>query len=168
MAEIKMMISPHAGEAKVVLETIRGVRAQIPRLTTVGLAEGRRLSARIGVPDDFVESVSVLVETSARLAQAAEVNATTLRDSYGYALAYEPVVQELLALAAIMAHTIRVQKAEAAAAALDVYAIAQRVSKQKGAAELIPHVKDMANKLHKKRTRKPVAEPDVIPVPQVK
>lgn len=160
--EIKMMTSPHAVEAKVLLEKIRALRAEIPRFTTAAPQDGRTLSARTAVPDNFMESASVLVQTSARMADAVGTDATTLRDSYAYAIAYEPVVQELAALTKFVAQSIRVHRGEAAAAALDVYAIARRLSKQKNGAELLPHVEDMGRKL-KKRTRKANSNPAPAP-----
>jgi len=160
--EIKMMTSPHADEAKILLEKIRAFRAEIPRFTTDVPADGRTLSARTGVPDNFMESASVLVQGSARMATAAGIDATRLRDSYEYAISYEPVVQELAALTRFVAQSIRVQRGEAAGAALDVYAIARRLSKQKNGAELRPHVEDMGRKL-KKRTRKANSNPASAP-----
>ena len=164
MSEVKMVVSPHAEGAKAILEKIRALRTEIPRLTTEGLNEGRKLASRAAVSDEFMESVSVHIQVTPHLEATVGTDATTLRDSYGYAIAYEPVVQELLALAAIMANTIRVQRADAGAAALTAYAITTRLSKDKGGAELIPHVKDMRNKLHRKRARKASSDP-VVPAP---
>ncbi len=171
MKEMKMVVSPHADEAKLILEKIRALRAEIPRLTTEGLEDGRKLVSRARVPDDFMESVSVLIENTAHLEATVGTDAITLRDSYGFAIAYEPVVQELLALANIVTNTIRVQRANAGASALTAYAITRRLSRDKGGAELIPHVKDMRNKLHRKRARKASSDPvnpAPVPVPPVK
>jgi hypothetical protein len=165
MSEVKMAVSPHADEAKVVLDKIRALRSEIPRLTTEGLAaDGRRLTARARVSDDVLEAISVQLESNPELEQVVRTDATTLRDSYGYAIAYEPVVQELLALAAILTNTIRTQRAKAGAAALTTYAITTRLSKDEGGEKLVPHVKDMRNKLHKKRARKASSDP-VKPAP---
>jgi hypothetical protein len=45
-----------------------------------------------------------------------------------------------------------------------LYAIAQRISKQKGGADLIPYVDDMRRKLHRTRSRKAAAESAPAPV----
>lgn len=164
MSERTLLPSPHAEGARNLIEKIRALRAEIPRLTLI-LAEddGRRLSARTGVPDSVLESASVAIQTSPRLESVAGMDAATLRDSYGFAIAYDPVVVELLSLARTVAHSIRLERAQAAAAALDVYAVAQRLSRQKDGAELLPHVEDMRRKLNKNRTRKSNSNPDPAP-----
>ena len=159
MAEITPMPSPHAEAAKALLDKIRALRADIPRITTVGLGDDRQLNGQNGVPDSFIESASVAIQVSPRLEQVAGADASTLRDAFGFALAYEAVVQELRALARVMAHTIRSQRAEAAASARDVYAIARRLSGQRDGAELVPYVDDMRRKLNARRTRRTTSEP---------
>lgn len=166
MADKKIMALPHSDEAKVFLDKIRALRDELPRLNTTDATDGRTLSALTRVPDAFLESASVLVQTSPRMENAVGVNAITLRDSYGYSLAYGPVVQELYAVGDFLAHSIRLERAAAAASALDVYAVAARLSKQAGGAELKPHVDDMRSKLGKKRVRKAdVALPPAAAVP---
>ena len=163
MSETKLMTSPHADGARVLLEKIRALRSEIPRFTVTAVADSRRLNGQSGVPDRFMESASVAVQGSPRLEQAAGVDASTLRDSYGYAISYDAVVQELFSLARAVAASIRVQRAEAALSALDVYAIARRLSRQKDGAELIPYVEDMRKKLNKGRPRKSNSNPDPAP-----
>jgi hypothetical protein len=164
MSDKNLMPSPHAEGARILVEKIRALRAEIPRLVTI-LAEddARRLSARAGVPDSVLESASVAVEASPRLEGVIGVDATTLRDSYGFAISYDAVVTELESLTRTVAHSIRVERAQAAAAALDIYAVARRLSRQKGGAELLPHVEDMRRKLNKGRSRKSNSNPDPAP-----
>ena len=159
MAEITPMPSPHAEGAKALLDKIRALGAEIPRFTGPSAIDGRRLANLLSVTDAFMESAGVAVQKSSRLQQAGGVDAATLRDSFGFAISYDAVVVELLALAQAVASSIRAQRAEAAASALDVYAIAQRLSRSKDGAELRPHVEDMRKKLNRRRTRKPTAEP---------
>jgi hypothetical protein len=164
MSDNTLLPSPHAEGAHALLEKIRALRAELPRLTTI-LAEddGRRLSARAGVPDSALESASVAIQASPRLETVAGIDAATLRDSYGFAISYDAAVVELEALARTFAHSIRVQRARAAAIALDVYAVAQRLSRQTDGAELIPYVEDMRKKFNKNRTRKSTSNPDPAP-----
>jgi hypothetical protein len=159
-----LMPSPHAEGARNLIEKIRALRAEIPRLTLIlAQDDGRRLSARNSVPDSVIESASVAVQTSPRLENVAGMDATTLRDSYGFAISYDAVVMELESLTRTVAHSIRLERAQAAAAALDVYAVARRLSRQKDGAELLPHVEDMRKKLNKGRTRKSNSNPDPAP-----
>lgn len=81
-------------------------------------------------------------------------------------------MQELLALAKFVAHTIRQQRVAASVAALDVYSLAKRMSKRKDGAELKPFVDDMRNKLRKRAARKTTSDPvpaqaPVLPAPPV-
>lgn len=155
--------SQHTESAKAFMEKIRAIGAEFPRFTLEGLGNARAQNGG-AVPEKFVESASVAVQKSIRLEQAGGVDATTLRDAYAYVIAFEPVVQELLALAQFVANTIRVQRNEAGLCALDVYNLAKRMSKRKDGAELIPFVEDMRVKLGKKgRPRK--AESETAPAP---
>lgn len=156
--------SPHAEGAKALLDKLRAFRTEIPRFVPDNPDEVRRLTAKASVPDVFLESASVAIQLSPRLEQAAgPAEASTLRDAFGYAISYDAVVQELFSLARSMRHTIRVARAEAGASALDVYAVAQRLSMQKDGAELRPHVEDMRRKLAK-RKRRTNGEPAPAPV----
>jgi hypothetical protein len=154
-----LLVSPHADEAKVLLDKIRALRLEIPRLVPEVPSQNRKL-VNAGVPDPFIESASVAVQSSVRLEQASGVDAVAMRDSFGFALAYDAVVKELQALARSMAYTIRVQRAEAALNAFDVYAFAQRLSGQKDGLELLPHVENMKKKLnHTRQARKASKKP---------
>jgi len=155
--------SPHAESARVLIEKIRALRTEIPNFTT-DLIDGRALTGGM-VPERFLESTSVAIQNNVRLAQAAGTDATTLRDAYAYALAYDPVVQELIALAQFVAHSVRVQRNAAGICALDVYNTSKRLSSRKDFVELKPFVDDMREKLKKgARSRKP-GLPSVTPAP---
>ena len=146
--------SPHAEAAKALIEKIRALRDEIPRLTTEGLGDNRAMNGG-AVPEKFVESASAAVQKSIRLEQAGGADATTLRDAWAYAISYDPVVQELVATARFLAHSIRLQRNAAAMCALDVYLLAKRISERKDGAELKPFVDDMRRKLNKSgRSRK--------------
>lgn len=162
MTDAVIAPNPHAEPAKALLDKIRALRAEIPRFRVELPEEKIRMAGVASVPDPFLESASVTVERSERLEVAANSNAPTLRDAFAYSLAYDAVVQELGALQRDMAHTIRFERARAALSALDIYAIARRMAKQKDGAELIPHVQDMRRKLkrgRRKATSQPAPDP---------
>jgi len=159
MADEVIVPGPHAEGAKALLGEIRALYAKIPRLAIEGPDEPRKLASKSSVPDGFVESAGVSIDRSKRLEAAAATDATTLRDSYGFALAYDAAVLEAFAFARAMAHTIRVQRAKAGESALDIYSIAQRLAKRKDGAELVPHVEDMRRKLKRGMKRKTTSEP---------
>lgn len=154
--------SPHAESARLLIEKIRALRADVPNFAT-DLVDGRSLAAG-QVPDKFLESTSAGMQNNERLEQASGTDATTLRNAYAYALAYDPVVQELIALAQFVAHSVRVQRNAAGICALDVYNTAKRLSQREDFAELKPLVEDMRQKL-KKGGRPRKAKADEPPVP---
>lgn len=167
------VISPHVETAKTLLEKIRALRADVPRFTPHVPSEMPKILQKSIVPDDALEAASVAVQTFPRLEEATKADATTLRDAYGVALAYDPVVKELFAFARAVAYTIRVQRAEAGESALDIYAAATRFSKKKDGAEFIPYVNDMKAKLARlRRPRKaplsPAPAPDATTAPSKK
>jgi hypothetical protein len=165
MTEITINPNPHVEAANALLEKIRALRADVPGFITEAPARERiRITRRASVPTDFLESASVVVRRSARLETAAGSDAARVRDSYAYSLAYEAVIQELNAFSRSVRYTIRVRRAEAGGSALDVFAVARRLAKQKDGAELIPHVEDMQRKLKRKRTRKTTSDPVPAPV----
>ena len=155
---------PHAEAARELLEKIRALQAEVPRLTPVAPASTRRLVATARLSDVGIETATVALERSERLAIAVNADAATVRDSYSYAIAYGPIVKELLALARMVAHTVRVERAFAGAAALDIYAMASRMSRQEDGAEFVPFVEDMRNMLKNKKGRKTNSSPDSAPL----
>lgn len=163
MAEEIIVPNPHVEGAKALLEDIRALYAKIPRLAVELPNEPQRLAAAASVSDAFVESAGATVDRSKRVEAIAAADAATLRDSFSFALAYEPVVVEAFAFARAMAHTIRVQRANAGTSALDIYSISGRLAKRKDGAELAPHVQDMRRKLKRGRKRKATSEPAPVP-----
>ena len=80
-------------------------------------------------------------------------------------------MQEFLAAARFLAHSIRVRRDEAGKCALDVYSLTKRISERKGGDELKPFAEDMRRKLKKSgRARKASSDPvkpAPVPVPPV-
>lgn len=157
-------LSPHAEAARLLLEKIRVLQDEFPRVAPVAPALTRSLIARAKLAEKGIEATTVEIERSPRLATAAAADAPSLRDSYAYAIAYEPVVQELLAVARTITHTIRVERARTGAVALDVYAIASRLSKQEDGAEFLPYVETIREMLKPKKSRKTNSSPDSAPL----
>lgn len=156
--------SPHAEAARVFLEKLRDLQQEFPRLAPIEPEKTRSLSARMRLPDEGVEAATVEIERSPRLGVAAAADAASLRDAYTYALAYRAVEKELLAMARRVKHTIRVERARAGAAALDIYALATRLSKQEDGAEFLPFVEDVRQMLKHKKGRKTNSSPDSAPL----
>jgi hypothetical protein len=163
MSEEVIVPGSHVEGAKSLLAEIRALYAKVPRLATEGPKEAQKLAFSASVPDVFIESAGASIDSSKRLETTAATDAATLRDSFGFALAYDPVVVEAYAFARAVEHTIRVQRATAGDSALDIYAVAQRLAKRKNGAEFVPHVEDMRRKLKRGRKRKTTSEPAPVP-----
>jgi hypothetical protein len=165
MANEPTVLSLHTQAAEALRDKIRALRADVPGFVHEVPDTRRRRIQQFSVPDAFLESSGVSVTTFVRLEQAVGMDAEKLREAFSYALAYDSVVKEAFAFARSVAHTIMLQRADAGAYALDIYAIATRLSKQKDGAELIPYVEDMKAKLAKhKRSRKTTTNPSPAPV----
>jgi hypothetical protein len=158
------VLSPHAEAARVLLEKIRALQSEFPRVAPIEPKKTRRLVSQARLPEEGIEAATVEIERSPRLATAASADAPSLRDSYGYALAFGPVIKEMLAVARTGMHTIRVERARAGAAALDIYAIATRLSKQEDGAEFLPFVETIRQMLKHKKGRKTNSSPDSAPL----
>ncbi|HYK00562.1 MAG TPA: hypothetical protein VE974_02315 [Thermoanaerobaculia bacterium] len=156
--------APHADAARVLLEKIRSLQLEVPRMTTLAPEQTQRLSAAGRLPDVAIESATVQIERSSRLAIAANADAPSVRDAYAYSLAFGQVPKELRALARMIEHSVRVERARAGLAALDIYAHARRMSEREDGAELIPFVEDMKQILKKRKARKTNSSPDSAPL----
>jgi len=165
MSEKTLLPSAHADGAKALLEKIRALRAEVPRYTTPPTLDGRSLSTLLGVSDAAIEAAGVMVETFERLASTVNTDGKSLRDSYSFSRSYEAIIQELHALTRAVWYSVRIERAEAARLARDVFKHARLMSKRKDGAELLPYVEDMRKKLLHKRTRKTTSNP--VPAPEV-
>jgi len=166
---IQVTPSPHAEGATALIEKIRALRADVPRFVLDVPKEPQSLASRSSLTDQFLESASASSRKSPRLEAAAGTDATTLRDSFAFALAYEAALTEAKAFTRSLAHTIRVARASAGESALDIYAMAQRLAKRKDGVELVPHVEDMRRKLkrgRRKTTLEPVPDTSVNTTPK--
>src|SRR5689334_11067238 len=98
--------SPHVEAAQALIDKIRAMRNDIPRFAIDGLADGRSQTAGL-VPDRFIESASSALENHPVLVRQERPDGPSMRDAYAYAMAYDPVVQELKALTQFLEHSIR-------------------------------------------------------------
>jgi hypothetical protein len=163
MKTINPASSPHAEAAKVLIDKIRSLREEIPRFVPEEKSLTPVLARRGRVPDVGLELASVAIQRSPRLEIAAGSDAASLRDSFAFALAYMSVAKELQAMARGVLHTIRLERARAGMSALDIYAVARRLSKQADGVELAPFVEDMAKLLKHKQPRKTNSTSDSAP-----
>ena len=168
MADTNIPPNPHAEGAKALLAKIRALRAEVPRfLEEAPLEERRRVISVASIRPEALESASVVVEQSERLKALTGADPARLRDANAYSLAYDAIVNELQAFAGAVEHSIRVYRAEAGYVALDVLAVARRLSKRKDGGSLLPHVEAIQRHVRRgRRPRKPAAAPAPTPEPE--
>ncbi len=132
-------------------------REQIPRFVTPEAPDAtrRRVSAA-SVPPVFIELTNVAVANQAVLVRQEGATPAQVRDMVRYADSYNPLADELEALAHFVRYSVAAARHAAGTEALTTYSLAQRLAKLPRNAHLRPHVADMRRALG--RTRKVTAE----------
>lgn len=149
--------NPHAEAVQERVKELQRWREQIPNFVIPrDRAETKRLSAAASVPPEFVELTTVAIANQAALVRTDGHSPASMRDLMTYADAYDPLADELEALAQFIRHSTTAARNEAGAEALTVYAMAQRLVKRPKYAGLAPYVADMRRALG--RVRKPSPE----------
>ncbi|HEY0371230.1 MAG TPA: hypothetical protein VGD79_04480 [Thermoanaerobaculia bacterium] len=134
------------------LEELRLMRDQIPRFTIPEPSKNSRsLSAAASVSPDFVERTIVTAANQKALVRGEGLSPAEIRDLMRYAEAFAPVADELEAFAHFVRYSVNVARNQAGFEALTIYSLAQRLSKRKEYAGLIPYVADMRRLLGRMR-----------------
>jgi len=133
------------------------MRDRIPKFAIPAKGDGRRLAPAASVPREFIELTAVAITTHTSLQRGGAMEPAESRDLVRYAAAYNPVADELEAMAHFVRHSVTAALNKVGSDALATYALAQRLSKRPETADLLPHVEDMRRALG--RTRKGKAKP---------
>jgi hypothetical protein len=129
---------------------LRAMRDVIPKFTIPASPnETRRLANAASVPPEFVELAAVALTNSNDLA-AGKASPVEMRDQMTYAGAYDPVADELEALAQFLRHSTTAARNKAGRAALMVYSLVKRLAKSPEHGDLAPLVADMERALGKR------------------
>jgi len=148
----------HSADAAALLGDIRSLREKIPGFTQPQSSQAaRRIIANAAVPDGFLESVSVAVQSSPSLKDASAVDPEAVRDVIRFSAAYAPVAEELEALARAVRHTISVKRAETAQSSLAAYDLAKGLARKTDGADLVPHIAEMRKNLNRGGSRRRMA-----------
>jgi hypothetical protein len=138
----------------------RAMRQQVPKLVIPSSTrEGSRLSNAASVPPEFVELSAVSVTNSAPLVREGGLGPEETRDLIRYANAFDPVADELEALAQFIRHSTLAARNKAGREALTTYAVAKVLAKHPETADLVPVVEDMRRALGRTRKSKPKPAP---------
>ena len=149
--------SSHVETAQARLQELRLMRDLIPRFTIPASPKATaRLNAVASVAPEFVELTAVAITNEKSLVREGGASPAELRDLMSYSDAYNPLADELEALAQFIRHSAAAARNKAGSEALAIYAIAQRLAKLPETAGLAPYVADMRRALG--RARKLTAE----------
>jgi hypothetical protein len=157
----------HLDEAVALIDDIRAMKQRVPNFAVPETKNaGRQLAAAASVPPPFVDLAALAIRNNEELTRGGNSGSVQMRDKMDFADAYDPVADELEALAHFIRHSVRVARNAAGSNALLTYAVAQRLAKRPETAALAPHVADMKSALgvRRKAKAKPAPTPGT-PVP---
>ncbi|HKQ19586.1 MAG TPA: hypothetical protein VJW75_07565 [Candidatus Eisenbacteria bacterium] len=156
--EAPEITTPYTESAQARLLELRSMRGLIPhfviptsRLDTV------RLSSAASVPAEFIELTAVALTNETALVRGDGATPAEMRDMLSYAEAFGPFADELDALAHFVRHSVTVARNFAGVEALNTYALAQRLGKQRKTAHLAPYADAMRRALGRMRKLTPDA-----------
>ena len=138
----------HAEAAQARVQELRQWRETIPYfvIPTTSRDSVKLISAG-SVPPEFVELTAVAVANQKSLVRGESATPEEVRDLMRYADAYDPLADELEAMALFVRHSTMAARNKAGFEALTTYSLAQRMAKRAEHAALRPHVADMRRAL---------------------
>src|SRR4051812_1123355 len=120
------------------------------------------MSSAASVPPEFIDRAALAIRNNDELTPGGNFGLAQIRDRMDFAVAYDPVADELEAMALFIRHSVRVARNEAGSSALTTYALAKRLARRPETAALAPHVEDMRIALGargKGKSKKPAPKP---------
>ena len=153
--------SVHAEAALERVQQLRKWREEIPHFAIPENSNAkRRLSPAASVPPEFVELTNMAVANENALVRGDGPTPAQMRELVAYADAYEPVADELEALATFLRYSTTAARNVTGSEALTTYSLASRLSRRAKYAHLKPHVADMRRALgrFKRSTPEQVAQ----------
>ncbi len=138
----------YAEAAQAFVDQLRRMRDAIPHFIIPTRKGGRRtLNSTASLPPEFVELTAVARANHAALVRGEGTSPAETRDLMAYADAYDPVADELEAMAQFIRFSTDAAKDKAGNEALTTYALAQRLVRRPEHAGLAPYVADMRRAL---------------------
>jgi hypothetical protein len=142
----------HAATAQERIIELHRWREQIPRFVIPdGPDATQRLISAASLPPVFVELTNVAVANQPVLVRIEGATPAQVRDQMSYSDSFNPLADELEALAHFVRYSVTAARNAAGIEALTTYALAQRLAKQPRYAYLKPYVADMRRALGRGR-----------------
>ncbi len=141
-------MSVHSEAAQTLVGDLRALRQKIPNLTVpISKGERKKLASAAAVPAEFVERTTVATENNRKLTRGDALLPEQARELMSYAEAFEPVAEEVEALARFLRHSVTAARNKAGSDALVTYALAQKLAQNPEHADLAPWLADMRRSL---------------------
>jgi len=138
----------YAEEALARVQQLRKWREEIPHFAIPEQIDStRRLSPAASVPPEFIEMTNMAVANETALVRGDGATPAQVRDLVGYADAFDPLADELEALATFVRYSTTAARNAAGSEALTTYSLAGRLAKRAKYAHLRPYVADMRRAL---------------------
>lgn len=146
----------HTEEAQALLKELRQMRERIPHFAIpLSARETKRLTPASAVPPEFVELTAVAIANENALVRGDGATPAEIRELTSYAASYDPVADELEALAQFIRHSVRAARSKAGSEGLTTYALTRRLAKRPEFAHLAPYAADMRRALARPRKLSP-------------
>jgi hypothetical protein len=134
----------HQEAADALIDDIRALKQRVPNFVVPESKNAaKQIAAAASVPPEFVDRAALAVRNNEELTRGGNSGLTQTRDLMDYADAYDPVADELEAMAHFIRYSVRAARSQAGSNALTTYALAKRLAKRPETAALAPHVEDM-------------------------
>jgi hypothetical protein len=169
-AAVEIPASSYSDGAQAFVDQLRRMRETIPHFAIPTLKSGRQtLNSLASLPAPFIELTAMARTNSVSLVRGGATTPAETRDLMAYGDAYNPVADELEAMAQFIRYSIAAAKAKAGVEALTTYALARRLARRPEHADLAPHVADMRRALGNrgKRSKAALARKNLQPAPVI-
>jgi hypothetical protein len=153
----------HVDAVRELIARVREIQQSIPGFEYNNKIERQRLNLAAGVPDRFLDTVSVAIEASDTLNGAAAVRSAEVRDVIEFSRAYRSLAEELQLVADGALYTIALRRAKISDLARRAYALSKSLNRPSDRAVLVPHIDAMRRALN--RTRPKSQTTDAAPAP---
>ena len=138
----------HAETAQERVLELRKWREQIPRFAIPETTDAtKRLSPAASVSPEFIELTNMALANHTALVRVDGATPAEVRDLVAYAGAYDPLADELEALAQFLRYSTTAARNQAGHEALATYELAKRMAKRPKNAHLKPYIADMRRAL---------------------
>lgn len=144
----------HAEAASEIVNQLRQAMQKIAGFGFITNGQRRRLSPSAAVPDNFLMTVALALESVPDIATVTKLQPAELRDVVNFTIAFRTVATELQVVARGLLDTIEERRADVGRRALRAYSMAKAFNRPMDEGLPVPHVVEMKRTLGRGRPRR--------------